>query len=204
MTRLQPHLVIVDTLIHLVDIDQVNDYGEVSRKLKPLKDLAWASRAHIMLVHHTRKSGGEHGQDTLGSTAFRGIPDATLILKREGTRGRSITSHGRGRWAHHIEDPLMLLLDQETGRVTPGGTKAEAAQRDKEIALRNYLLDVEGKVEREPLLKAVSGDRGPLSKALKSAVAQDLIQQGKEGHKNVYWVDKINSSARLDPIYTDE
>ena len=91
----------------------------------------------------------------------------------------------------------MLLLDQETGRVIPGGTKAEAVQLDKEIAFRDHLLDVGEKMEREPLLSAIPGDRGPKYAALKSAVAKGLIQQGKDGRKHVYWVDETNLSGCL-------
>ena len=203
VTQHQPVLMIVDTIIHLTDFDKVDDYGEVTRKLKPILDLARTSRAHIMLIHHTRKSGGEYGQDTLGSTAFRGITDTTFILKREGATGRSITSHGRGRWAHHIEEPLMLLLDQKTGRITPGGTKAEAVQRDKELALRDHLLAVGEKKGREDLFSAVPGDRGPLYAALKSAVTKGLIQKGKDGRKHVYWVDETNLSGCLPSIVSD-
>ena len=88
VTRLQPTLVIVDTLFLLMDFEQVNDYGEVTRKLKPLLDLARTSRAHIMLVHHTRKSGGEHGQDTLGSTGFPGH-HRHVIYPQTGRRTRT-------------------------------------------------------------------------------------------------------------------
>ena len=175
--RTKPVLVIVDTIIHLLDIRDLNDYAEVSRKLKPLLDLARSSRAHLLLIHHTRKNGDSaYGADTLGSTAFRGITDTSLILKRHGEHGRSIQTMGRGRWARHIEEPLMLLLDHETGRIIPGCTKAEMDTHNLADEVLDWLQEQDEAVEEKTVKKEIKGDNNLIQKALRS-----LTEAGKIG-----------------------
>ena len=183
--QVKPVLVIVDTIAHLLDFGgDANDYIKVTRTLKPLLDLARESRAHIMIVHHTRKSGGEYGADALGSTAFRGITDTTFTLKRIGEQGRSIRSMGRGRWCRHIEEPLMLRLNPQTGRIEPDGTKKEF---DTNATGEEILAFLKGQAEsmtENEIKAAVGGNTGLIQVALRMLVDQQAIDRegaGKRG-----------------------
>ena len=62
----QPSLVIVDTLIQLVPIGDINDYARTVRALQPLLALTRRSNAHVLCLHHARKSGGSHGRRDWG------------------------------------------------------------------------------------------------------------------------------------------
>jgi hypothetical protein len=69
-----PVLVIIDPLSRFGGIRDFNDYGEVTRGLAPLIDLARSSecQTHILAVHHNGKGEREGGDALLGSTAFFG------------------------------------------------------------------------------------------------------------------------------------
>ena len=181
----EPVLVIVDTIAHLIDFDgDANDYMKVTRALKPLLDLARESRAHIMIVHHTRKSGGgDYGADALGSTAFRGITDTTFTLKRIGGQGRSIQSMGRGLWCRHIEEPLMLLLNPETGRIEPDGTKKEFDTNTTGEEILAFLEGQEEPVEEKGIKKGVGGNTRLIPAALRALVEKGQVERTRGGKK---------------------
>ena len=189
--QVKPVLVIVDTIAHLLDFGgDANDYIKVTRTLKPLLDLARESRAHIMIVHHTRKSGGDYGADALGSTAFRGITDTTFTLKRIGEQGRSIQSMGRGRWCRHIEEPLMLLLNPETGRIEPGSTKKEFDTQAKGEEILAFLEEQEEPVTMATIQAELKGRRQTLLDALRALGKQGRIGcegSGKKGAPGRYF-----------------
>ena len=195
--QVKPVLVIVDTIAHLLDFGgDANDYIKVTRTLKPLLDLARESRAHIMIVHHTRKSGGDYGTDALGSTAFRGITDTTFTLKRIGEQGRSIQSMGRGRWCRHIEEPLMLLLNPKTDRIEPGSTKKEFDTQAKGEEILAFLEEQEEPVTMETIQAELKGRRQTLLNALGALVEQNKIGcegSGKKGAPRRYFAPSRGS-----------
>lgn len=182
--RVKPILVIVDTIAHLLDFGgDANDYIKVTRTLKPLLDLARESRAHIMIVHHTRKSGGDHGADALGSTAFRGITDTTFTLKRIGEQGRSIQSMGRGRWCRHIAEPLRLVLHPETGRIEPGSMKKEFDTNTTGEEILTFLKGQAKSVTEKEMKAAVGGDTRLIQAALRALVAEGKVERTGEGKR---------------------
>ena len=95
--KLESALVVVDTLIQLVSIKDINDYARTVRALQPLLALTRRSNAHVLCLHHSRKSGGSYGEEGLGSQALSGAVDVVFSLKR-GEHYRSISStQRRGR-----------------------------------------------------------------------------------------------------------
>ena len=94
MRRLKPALVIVDTMGRFVEFTDSNDYDEVTPKLGRFIALARQHKACILLLHHSRKSGGEYSADVLGSGAIPASMDTTISITRSGS-GRSYTATGR-------------------------------------------------------------------------------------------------------------
>ena len=132
----RPALVIIDTLHRWTNIEQGNDYAEVTTSLEPFLDLAHEGKVHIMILHHARKSGGEFGTDALGSTAYAGTADTVLSMVREGNH-RSISAIGRD-----IDElnPQTIELDKNTGHVSITGSLKDANRREAEIQIQNHLL----------------------------------------------------------------
>jgi len=100
-------LVIIDTLNAFWSVSEENDAGAVTQAIKPLLQLARETNAAVLLIHHARKSEGDHGDEIRGSGALFSLLDVALILKRhdvETQRKLSIISR-------FSEAPPELILE---------------------------------------------------------------------------------------------
>ncbi|MCI0454459.1 MAG: AAA family ATPase, partial [Candidatus Dadabacteria bacterium] len=71
--ELKPRLVILDPLINLFQGKELNSGEHMNAILRPLQELARESGACILVVHHTRKTGGENPVDIIqGSITISG------------------------------------------------------------------------------------------------------------------------------------
>ena len=69
--RIEPVLVVVDTLMKLEPFEDANDYGQSGQSMARVTALAHDTGAHVMLVHHARKEGAtaaDPATAALGST----------------------------------------------------------------------------------------------------------------------------------------
>ena len=94
ITKTEAQLMVVDTLGRLAGLDDLNDYGPVVKALGPVEALARETNCHIALVHHARKSGGEHGAESMGSAGILGSVDVMLSVKHDGGR-RTVETAGQ-------------------------------------------------------------------------------------------------------------
>ena len=183
--KLQPSLVVVDTLIQLVQIGDLNDYAGTARALQPLLALTRRSNAHVLCLHHARKSGGSHGAEGLGSQALSGTVDVILSLKRE-EHDRIISStQRRGR---PLEDSV-LRLNEDTGLVELAGTKRamDTALQGEEIIA--FLEEQEEPVRMATIQATLRSKRKPLNDTLRALVEQGKIGcagSGKRGDPYLY------------------
>lgn len=100
-------LVILDTLNSFWSVQEENDAVGVTQAIKPLLNLARESGAAILLLHHARKSDGEHGDEIRGSGALFSLLDVALILKRhEVETQRKLTAISR-----YPETPPELIIE---------------------------------------------------------------------------------------------
>ncbi len=79
-----PLLVIVDTISFFAEIEDENDASQVRKAIKPLVDRARTKNLAVLLVHHARKAQGKHGGGIRGSSAFAGLVDIIMELRRRG------------------------------------------------------------------------------------------------------------------------
>lgn len=93
--KLQPSLVIIDTLGHVFNVNNLNDYGEVNSAFTKYRELARKTNTHIMFVHHSTK-GDDRGQSgILGSVAISGATDCNLVFyNNNNVRFLSTTQRG--------------------------------------------------------------------------------------------------------------
>lgn len=104
-------VVVVDTVRNLLGLQDETDNSEVARVIGPYVAAARDGGKTIILLHHVRKGGGEHGEGITGGHAFLGIVDVALEILREpnlGERKRRIRGWGR---LFPIEEAVYELLE---------------------------------------------------------------------------------------------
>ena len=186
VAHLNPALIVIDPLGRFVRLrDGGNDYTDATRQLEPLISYARDSnpQTHIALVHHSRKSAGEHGDESLGSTAILGSVDTAISLRREkGAAHRTIYSVNR--YGEDLAE-TFAMLDADTGRVTLGTTKAEAAVRGIEDAILDCVASRSGPVAHQEILDCgeVCGARAKVLRTLVSLVNGGRLQRAGTGRR---------------------
>lgn len=191
----KPILVIIDTLFRFVSIADGNDYAKVTAALTPLLSLARDNGAHLMVIHHARKGGGDGGDSMLGSTAIFGSVDTAIILKRvDGKR----TIETQQRYGVDME-ATVLVFDEATQTTSLGGTKEEDDIQRVADDILTFLFDQTEPCAEKMIEEAVEGRTGLKRKALRDLVAKGLVNRIGAGKRN----DPYLYSCSLVPdIYT--
>lgn len=126
------NLVVVDTLGQYVSgVENAGEYFEWTHIMAGLREAATETGAHIVLIHHARKTGGSRGLSVLGSQAIAGAVDSIIELeaiydKTSGTYRRFISSTNR---AGKDIPKTGLELDPEHGTVSLDKSRGSAAFR---------------------------------------------------------------------------
>ena len=185
--RVRPSLVVLDTIQKLLRIGDVNDYGAVVTALEPLAALARVTSAHVMALHHTRKSGGQGGAEVLGSTGFAGGFDTLLMLRCD--EGGQRTLYSRNRSGEDLPETLLQL--DEDGWVRTVGTKAAAETRSLEQDILDFVADKGEAVGADAVISGLSVGRNAGKAALSKLVEDGLLKcegDGRRGSPFLYSV----------------
>jgi AAA domain/Bifunctional DNA primase/polymerase, N-terminal len=75
-----PALVVIDTLAIWGDIKDENDAAATTKAIAAISVMAQMTDAAVVLVHHSRKGGGEHGESIRGSGAIFAAVDQSIEL----------------------------------------------------------------------------------------------------------------------------
>lgn len=182
-----PALIVIDPLSRFVRVTDFNSYGEVTRGLEPLIDLARTSdcQCHIMAVHHNGKGEREGGDALLGSTGFFGAVDALLTMKK---RDRVRTLETLQRYGEDIPE-TVVHLDAETGLVTAGGD-LHALQVEEH---KTKVLEALG---NEPLTEGDIRERAGGNQSLVSKALRALYENGD--------VQRTGAGKRGDPYHYEK
>jgi len=158
--------------------------------LDPLLILARETGCHVLLVHHASKADREGLDQILGSTAIGGCVDAGLILRRDESGLRTLTSIQR---CGTDLPETILAMDRFTRRVALGGL---AATQKLAVAERRILDTLKDKSLSEPDIKdAVGGNRGDTGKVLRKLYKAGRVTRtgaGKKGDPYTYQVAVIS------------
>lgn len=190
-------VVIIDTIRAFLQIKDESDNAVISEVLTPVISLCRERGKTLILVHHTRKTGGEHGEAISGGHAFLGIVDIALELKRD--------SHSPNRrlvrgWSRVIEIPEIMYEKDKEG-FTVIGSPEDVAKDEVE----NRILEVL-KIKEDATVEEIhsSIDEGKPSliqvrKTLDSLLKASKVErvgEGKKGspyrYKQVTIVDDLN------------
>ena len=171
---IKPSLLIVDTMFRFVDIPDANEYAPTVAALSPFVDLARAKGFHILFTHHSRKSGGEHGTELLGSVGITAAADTVLSLAVENDR-RIV--YGFGRDGVEIEKTVVRLDDD--GRAQAFETKRAADTREVGRNIFEFVEAESAPVTRAQIREGVGGRTASVSAALRDLVTDNDL--GTEG-----------------------
>lgn len=174
----QASLVIIDPLSRFVRVNDFNSYGEVSRVLEPVIDLARRSGAHILGLHHNGKAEREGADSLLGSTAFHGAVD-TLIIMRRKDNNRYLYSDQR--YGENLPE-TVARLDLSTGKLTPDGDLLT----HQVVDLKPKILETLGNeaLNQIQIKGRIVGNANLISRALRELIDERAIARTGKGVRN--------------------
>ncbi|MGI8921107.1 MAG: AAA family ATPase [Solirubrobacteraceae bacterium] len=187
--RVGARLLVADTFTFwgALPADAEKDAGAVAAALLPLFEAA-ADGLAVLLVTHTRKSGGEDGDAVRGSSALAGAADIVLELERPGGERTGRTARQRQLLAlsRFPQTPGALLI--EHGAAGGWAVVGESASREgaREIADRAALLaalDAGGELTRNDLETTTDIPARQWHGALEQLVADREVARHGAGKK---------------------
>ena len=182
--HLHPRLVIIDSLFRWTDIQDGNAYAEVMAKLEPTVNLSRECKAHILLIHHARKSGGEYGAEVLGSQGLTASVDTIMSLERDNGHR---TLYATGRDGVDMEK-VVLTMDKATGWVTASGTKREADRMNVARLVLAFLRDQTEPVTQSVIIEGVEAKTQTIIAALTMLTRDADIVVSGEGVRGKPWL----------------
>ena len=176
---MRPRLIVVDTLFRFAPVQDTDAYGAVLDTLAPLQDIARASGAHVLAVHHDRKAEGEGGDRVLGSTAIFGTVDVLLSIERRyGDNVRVLSSIGR--YGEDLPETVVEL--RPDGGVRLEGAVGEAEARRARDGVLSFITDNPGATNDE--IRAGCGLRWQVAQpALRDLVRDRKIERSGAGRQ---------------------
>jgi hypothetical protein len=191
--EIRPALIIIDPLFRLTKVKDGSDYAEMTQALEPLLMLARDTEAHVMCVHHAKKSDGQGGDSILGSTAIFGSVDTALILKKN-DKYRTIQTIQR--YGTDLEE-TTLHFDPDTRTITLGKSKEEEDLTGIKEAMQEFLSNCEDPLTEPDIMDEVEGRQAHKRKALRELVKEEKVERIGKGGKG----DPYRYSRTLVPTY---
>ena len=180
LATVDPVLVVVDTLQHLLGVSDLNDYARVVAALGPVLKLVRSRRAHMMLVHHAGK-GDRVGFDAiLGSTAIVGTVDVALLLRRREDNTRTLTTLQRA--GEDLPESVVVLDAHQEPRLEGTRVEYDAKQVGERVAA--WLEQQSEWVTRKAIEEAVEGRADTIWQAVARLEDEGRVERqgaGKRG-----------------------
>ena len=189
---LDPALVLIDPVQRWVRVSDGNAYAETTNALTPLIDIARERRTHVMLVHHARKSPGEHGDEVLGSTAFAGSVDTILSIKRRGDE-RTISAEGRDG----VGMEETVLTKDERGWVSASGRKREADGESMAERVLEWMGERGERVTQQVIVEGVGAAKTKVVEALERLQASGAVDREGEGKRGCPYTYDVRRGLEL-------
>lgn len=199
--RVGSSLMVVDTLSQFAGLtgDRENNSGDALEAMAPLQ-LATAEGIGVVVIRHERKSGGDVGDSGRGSSAFAGVVDIVLSLRKQDGNSpktrRLIRSLSR-----FSETPTDLLVELQDGEFVALGDPGETALKDAKASI--FSICPNTKTEAASLADLVSKvgiARRTAQRAIDELVREEMlirIGQGKKGDPFRYFIPENVSAQPL-------
>jgi hypothetical protein len=88
-------LVIIDTMLLLSTFTDINSYNEAYAQLNPFREVARETNAHLLMIHHTNKSGTMMGSQGLLAAVDCGMTLSTMLGESSKRKIDSLQRGGR-------------------------------------------------------------------------------------------------------------
>jgi predicted ATP-dependent serine protease len=165
-------LIVVDTFGDLAGLrgEEENDAGAVQAALDPLKEVAERDGLSVLLIHHSRKSGGSHGTGVRGSSAFVAAVDTFAEVQRGGGGARRTL-----RYESRFRPEGSISLD-----LTEGGYVAVRSKEEEQTARILAVLGAGGVQSIQELEEATNIPRTTLQRKLAKLHELRLIEPAGE------------------------
>jgi putative DNA primase/helicase len=189
--KYKPVLVVMDQLLHFLNVRDESKYAEVTKALQPIEALARKfGTVHILMTYHAGKSAKpDAGDDPLGSTAFFGAVDTLLVLKRF-PNYRTLQSRQRYKDEHGDLAEAILQFDEASGAISLGAPRGEVEAERIAAEILEFLRQRQTKWFREETILAnVEGGHAFKRKALRHLHRTKQIERsgrGRRGHPYLY------------------
>lgn len=177
--KVDPVLVVVDTLQHLLGVSDLNDYARVVAALAPVLGLVRSRRAHLMLLHHAGKSDRPGFDAILGSQGIRGTVDTSLLLRRREDGTRTLATEQRT--GEDLPESVVTLDAYREPHID--GTRAEYDAKQAEERVLAWLEKQAEPATRGDLLSGVEGDANVNTRALYTLVKAGRVGRTGKGMK---------------------
>ena len=191
-------LVVVDTLHAWWRLPDENDAGQVNKYGHPLLQLIRSTKAAWLVLAHTRKQGGEHGQEIRGSSALAGLLDIAISMKRTGGQQRSLEAISR-----YADSPIKLIVQRGEDGYEVLGTPDEVSTKAKAEKFWAALTGNDQSIEE--LRKATSLSKQDITRAF-TALKDRVLRTGKgcKGSPYCYRQNSIHPTSEPKPETLDE
>lgn len=121
-------VVVIDTVRNLLGLRDETDNSEVARVLNPFIAACRQLGMSLLLLHHVRKGGGQHGEGITGGHAFLGVIDLALeLLRADG--GNENQRKVRG-WGRVVAVRELLYEREQDGTFRPLGSPQEVKLKE--------------------------------------------------------------------------
>lgn len=168
-------LVIIDTLSRFWDVQDENDGRQVDAALTPLLTVCRNTGFALLLIHHTRKSGGSQGTGVRGSGALAGNADIILELSRLHPQDRGSRRRLSG-WSRFADVPDDLVIERGgKGYILAGGGEAER------VTIR--FVAEEGPVTAEQVAGAIDQTVRSAQRFLSDLVSRGIVTRTGAGNQ---------------------
>jgi len=182
-------VLIIDTLSAWAQFKDENDASEVTKAVTAVQNAVAGTGISVIVIHHTRKGGGEYGEAVRGSSALYALVDVSIEYgyKDPGTRTVTTSSRfaqvpeplfvkmprvghleimDRGEQAVQDAGPIIALLEE--GPKTRQELEEALNLSDRSGALRDTLREL----ERLQKVSVEVGDHGRKTYTLQGNAAQ--------------------------------
>ena len=185
----EENIIVIDT-VRLWGIEDENDNAKIGLALSPLVGACQVQGKTLILISHTRKQEGQHGQAIAGGHAFLGIVDIGLEIARDSHAPTRRLIKGWGR----IEVP-ELLYELREGELVALGEPGEVELETVKERLGEVLTDDWQKTQE--LTEAIGSPKPSTPQAIKAleslaragiAERNPSLEVGhKQGGKGYQW-----------------
>lgn len=181
--EIRPALVVIDTLVAFMRIQDSSDYSLVVREMDRVNPMVREFSTHVLYITHSRKSGGRHGIEAMGSQGFLGSVDVGLSLKRsvddDDLRLIEVTSR-----VHHDPPKLVVTYDPDERRtILAEPSKVGRNPMVEERILTWLTLNPDSK--RSAIAKAVVGKRSAILRSVAKLIDLGQLREDGEGRLRV-------------------